>query len=75
LAAKALPRSKPPSFHALASTERRIGMTWEIIKEVAHVMTMVTGWALVVTTAWGLLFFAISFAAWFYKKAKEEAAL
>jgi len=50
-------------------------MTWEIIKEVAHVMTMVTGWALVVTTAWGLLFFAISFAAWFYKKAKEEAAL
>jgi hypothetical protein len=42
--------------------------------DIAKMVAVLTGWALIVGAAWGLLVFAVSFAAWFYKKCKDEAA-
>jgi len=49
-------------------------MTYETIKDLAQLVAIATGWALIIGAAWGLLVFAVSFAAWFIKKAKDEAS-
>lgn len=48
-------------------------MTWEIIKNMAQLVAIATGWALIVGAAWGLIAFAFSFAAWAIRKTTEEA--
>jgi len=49
-------------------------MTAADFLDVAKMVAVLTGWALIVGAAWGLLVFCISFAAWFIKKCKDEAA-
>lgn len=49
-------------------------MTATDFLDVAKMVAVLTGWALIVGAAWGLLAFAISFAAWFIKKCRDEAA-
>lgn len=49
-------------------------MTWDVIIDVAKMVAVITGWSLIVGAAWGLVAFAISFALWFLKKLKDEAA-
>lgn len=48
-------------------------MTWDVLIDLAKMVAVVTGWALIVGAAWGMLVFAVSFAAWFGKKLKDEA--
>ena len=49
-------------------------MTATDFLDVAKMVAVLTGWALIVGAAWGVLAFGISFAAWFIKKCKDEAA-
>ncbi len=49
-------------------------MTWDVVVDLAKMVAVLTGWALIVGAGWGLLVFAVSFAAWLVKKAKDEAA-
>jgi len=48
-------------------------MTWDMVIDVAKMVAVITGWALIVGAGWGLLVFAVSFAAWFAKKVRDEA--
>jgi hypothetical protein len=48
-------------------------MTWDVLIDLAKMVAVVTGWSLIVGAAWGLLVFAVSFAAWLFKRAKDEA--
>ena len=48
-------------------------MIWDTIIDLAKMVAVVTGWALIVGAAWGLVVFAVSFAVWFAKKIKDEA--
>ncbi len=41
--------------------------------DIAKMVAVITGWALIVGAGWGLLVFAVSFAAWFAKKIRDEA--
>ena len=50
-----------------------VPMTWDVLIDLAKMVAVVTGWALIVGAAWGLLVFAVSFAAWFAKKDRDEA--
>lgn len=49
-------------------------MSWDVVVDVARMVAVITGWALIVGAGWGLLVFAVSFAAWFAKKLKDEAS-
>ena len=49
-------------------------MTWDVFIDVAKMVAVITGWALIVGAGWGLLVFAVSFAACFAKKIKDEAS-
>jgi len=49
-------------------------MTWDVLIDLAKMVAVVTVWALIVGAAWGLLVFAVSFAAWLFKRAKDEAS-
>lgn len=49
-------------------------MTWDVVADVTRMVAVITGWALIVGCGWGLLVFAVSFAAWFVKKLKDEAS-
>lgn len=49
-------------------------MTAADFLDLAKMVAVLTGWALIVGAAWGLLVFCISFVAWFIKKCKDEAA-
>ena len=49
-------------------------MSWDVFVDVAKMVGVLTGWALIVGAGWGLLVFAVSFAAWSVKKIKDEAA-
>ena len=49
-------------------------MIWDVVVDLAKMVAVLTGWALIVGAGWGLLVFAVSFAAWLVKKAKDEAA-
>lgn len=40
--------------------------------DIAKMMAVVTGWALIVGAAWSLLVFAGSFAVWFFQKLRDE---
>ena len=48
-------------------------MTWDVIIDVAKMVAVLTGWALMVGAALGLLVFAGSFAVWFWNRCREEA--
>jgi hypothetical protein len=48
-------------------------MSWDVFIDLAKMAGVLTGWALIVGAGWGLLVFAVSFAAWFAKKVKDEA--
>lgn len=48
-------------------------MTASDFMDVAKMLAVVTGWALLVGAAWGLLVFAGSFVAWFIAKCRDEA--
>ena len=41
--------------------------------DIAKMVAVLTGWALIVGAAWGLLVFAGSFAVWFWNKCRDEA--
>jgi hypothetical protein len=41
--------------------------------DIAKMVAVLTGWALIVGAAWGLLVFAGSFAVWFWQKCKKKA--
>ena len=49
-------------------------MTWDVILDLAKMVAVITGWSLIVGAGWGLVAFSISFAAWFFKKLKDEAS-
>lgn len=48
-------------------------MTATDFADVAKMVAVLTGWALLVGAAWGLLVFAASFAVWFWNKLRDEA--
>lgn len=41
--------------------------------DIAKMVAVLTGWALLVGAAWGLVVFTGSFAVWFWNKCREEA--
>ena len=48
-------------------------MSYDVIVDLAKMMAVLTGWALLVGAAWGLLVFAGSFAVWFVARLRDEA--
>lgn len=48
-------------------------MTAADFVDVAKMLAVFTGWALIVGAAWSLLVFAGSFAVWFWNKCRDEA--
>lgn len=48
-------------------------MTASDFLDVAKMLAVITGWALIVGAAWGLLVFAGSFVCWFWAKCRDEA--
>lgn len=48
-------------------------MSYELIVDVAKMLAVLTGWALLVGAAWGLLLFIGSFAVWFIARLRDEA--